>query len=229
MVLHRRGPNTKLGPQWTPGIWLTKTDGDDLHVVATPNGLVRGKAICRLNGPWKSTWLFMVQYDARDVREYARTHPPSPVSDLDEDGKVKRSAPEEQLSPNKAARHGDTAENLGETVMDDSTVEEPHAKAPRLSPQGSPSSASGSNLYPLQFAGHIQQVLEIGEIDDEIWENEVADYIENDDNTAGDDLGELPADEGSHPLSVLQSWNPWTKQLATKRSTDSWKWESWKS
>ena len=33
--------------------------------------------------------------------------PPSPVSDLgdyDEDGKVKRSAPEEQLSPNKAAR-----------------------------------------------------------------------------------------------------------------------------
>ena len=61
LVLHRRGPNTKIGPQWTPGIWLTKTDGDDLHVVATPNGLVRGKAIRRLNDPWKSTWLFMVQ------------------------------------------------------------------------------------------------------------------------------------------------------------------------
>ena len=35
LVLHRRGLNTKLGPQWVPGIWLTKTDGDDLHVVAT--------------------------------------------------------------------------------------------------------------------------------------------------------------------------------------------------
>ena len=54
-------------------------------------------------------------------------------------------------------------------------------------------------MYPPQFAGHIQQVLEIGEIDDEIWENEVADYIENDDNTAGDNLGELPADEGKPP------------------------------
>ena len=245
LVLHRRGSNTKLGPQWTPGIWLTKTDGDDLHVVATPNGLVRGKAIRRLNDPWKSTWLFMVQdkpykqvlsrkatlknlrfgapttpkpviekhptipeesiaydIDARDVREYARTHPPSPVSDLgdyDEDGKIKRSAPEEQLSPNKAARHGDTADNVEEPVIDDGAVKEPHGKAPRLSPQGSPSSASGSNLYPPQFAGHIQQVLEIGEVDDEIWENEVADYIGNDDNAAGYDLDGLPADEGKSP------------------------------
>ena len=62
-------------------------------------------------------------------------------------------------------------------------------------------------MYPPQFAGHIQQVLEIGEIDDEIWENEVADYIENDDNTAGDDPGELPADEGKPPTrpSELES------------------------
>ena len=121
LVLHRRGPNTKAGPQWVPGVWLTKTDGDDLHVVATPEGLLKGKAIRRLTDPWRPTWLFMVQekpfqkltrkatlknlrfgapptpkpvterqeklpyeaidYDAKDVIEYARTHPPSPVSD----------------------------------------------------------------------------------------------------------------------------------------------------
>ena len=94
---------------------------DDLHVVATPEGLLKGKAIRRLTDPWRPTWLFMVQekpfqkltrkatlknlrfgapptpkpvaerqeklpyeaidYDAKDVIEYARTHPPSPVSD----------------------------------------------------------------------------------------------------------------------------------------------------
>ena len=48
LLLHRRGTNVKLGPQWVPGIWLTKTDGDDLHVVASPNGILRGKAIRRL-------------------------------------------------------------------------------------------------------------------------------------------------------------------------------------
>ena len=29
-------------------------------------------------------------------------------------------------------------------------------------------------------------------------------------------------------LVLSQNWNFWTKQLATKRSTDSWRWESWK-
>ena len=61
LVLHRKGPNTKTGPQWIPGVSLTKTDGDDLHVVATPEGLIRGKAIRRLTNPWRSVWLFMVQ------------------------------------------------------------------------------------------------------------------------------------------------------------------------
>ena len=45
LVLHRQGPHTKAGPQWVPGVWLAKTDGYDLHVVATPEGLLRGKAI----------------------------------------------------------------------------------------------------------------------------------------------------------------------------------------
>ena len=35
-----------------------------------------------------------------------------------------------------------------------------------------------SNLYPPHFAGTIQQVLAVGETDDEVWENDVADYIE---------------------------------------------------
>jgi len=58
--LHRRGPNVKLGPQWVPGIWLTTTEGDDLHVAASPNGILRGKAIRMLSDPWSATWLFVV-------------------------------------------------------------------------------------------------------------------------------------------------------------------------
>ena len=49
VLFHRKGPNVKFGPQWILGVWLTKTDGDDLHVVATPNGILRGKAIRRLS------------------------------------------------------------------------------------------------------------------------------------------------------------------------------------
>ena len=58
---HRLIELEKTGPQWIPGVWITKTDGDDLHVVATPEGLIRGKAIRRLTNPWRSVWLFMVQ------------------------------------------------------------------------------------------------------------------------------------------------------------------------
>ena len=146
LVLHRKGQSTKAGPQWIPGVWLTKTGGDDQHVVATPEGLIRGKAIRRLTDPWRSTWLFMVQerpyqrltrkatlknlrfgapttpkpvvelqdrlpeeavdYDARDVMEYARTHPPSPVSDagMDETEEMKRSHERDDPSSNKLAK-----------------------------------------------------------------------------------------------------------------------------
>ena len=47
MLLHRRELNVKQGPQWVPGIWLGKTENEDLHVVATCDGVLRGKAIRR--------------------------------------------------------------------------------------------------------------------------------------------------------------------------------------
>ena len=34
MVLHRRGVNCKAGPQWVPGVWLGKSEQEDLHIVA---------------------------------------------------------------------------------------------------------------------------------------------------------------------------------------------------
>ena len=43
LVLRRKGPNTKAGPQWIPGVWLSKTDGDDLHIVATLRGSSRAR------------------------------------------------------------------------------------------------------------------------------------------------------------------------------------------
>lgn len=61
MVLHRRGVNCKQGPQWVPGVWLGKTDGEDLHAVATPEGVRYGKAIRRTADPWRGVWLFLVK------------------------------------------------------------------------------------------------------------------------------------------------------------------------
>ena len=60
MVLHRRGVNVKQGPQWVPGIWLDKTEVEDLHVVATPHAVIRGQTIGRTSEPWRSKWLFLV-------------------------------------------------------------------------------------------------------------------------------------------------------------------------
>ena len=53
----------KQGPQWIPAIWLGKIEAEDLHVVATGNGLLilRGKAIRRTSEPWRPMWLFLVQ------------------------------------------------------------------------------------------------------------------------------------------------------------------------
>ena len=115
-------------------------------------------------------------------------------------GLSKREAAPEDFPPSKAARHGDHAEEQGvETLLDDTASAEPHQKVPRTSPQGSPPSASGS-LYPPHFAGTIQQMLDVGEIDDEVWEDDVADYIEPGDmviNVGDDDY--TPAAEGKPP------------------------------
>ena len=60
MLPYRKGLNVKQGPQWVPGIWLGKTENEDLHVVATCDGILRGKAIRRTFEPWRPGWLFMV-------------------------------------------------------------------------------------------------------------------------------------------------------------------------
>ena len=242
LVLHRKAPNTKAGPQWIPGVWLSKTDGDDLHIVAMPEGIIKGKAIRRLTDPWRSTCLFMVEekpfqnlsrkatlknlrfgapttpkpvverqaklpdeavdYDAKDVLEHARTHPPSPVSDAEmpvlED--ARRGQAEEGFSPHNSARL-DTADGPeGSTAVDDGVTQERETKVPKLSPQGSPSSASGQ-LYSPHFAGNIQHVREVGEVDDEEWEQEVAGYLESDwiDLAGDDDVAAEQCDEGKPP------------------------------
>ena len=94
-------------------------------------------------------------------------------------GVGKREAAPEEFPPSKAARHGDQEEGQGaEALVDDTASAEPQQKVQRICPQGSPTSASGSNLCPLHCAGTIQQVLDAGENDDEVWEDDVADYIE---------------------------------------------------
>eukprot|EP00435_Cladocopium_sp_Y103_P026822 s1787_g6.t1 len=242
LVLHRRGPNTKSGPQWVPGVWLTKTDGDDQHVVSTPEGLLKGKAIRRLSDPWRSTWLFMVKerpyakltrkatlknlrfgapptpkpvtekqvelpyepidYDAQDVIEYARTHPPSPASDagMPTTDEYKRGSSGDEPSAQKFAKLLDTAESAGDgDLVDDTAVHEPEPKMPRTSPEGSPS-ATSSRLFAPHFAGNIQHVMEVGEIDDEQWEDEVVEYMDSDVMVLGGDVGqEEPVDEGKPP------------------------------
>lgn len=63
-----------------------------------------------------------VGYDARDVIEYAKIHPPNPASDtemsvLDD---AKRGQADQGFVPHKSARL-DTADNLGESAaLDDS-------------------------------------------------------------------------------------------------------------
>ena len=89
---------------------------------------------------------------------------------------ARRGQAEEGFSPHNSA-HLDTADGPeGSTAVDDGVTQERETKVPKLSPQGSPSSASGQ-LYSPHFAGNIQHVREIGEVDDEEWEQEVADYF----------------------------------------------------
>ena len=47
LLLHQRGVNWKHGPRWVPGVWLGKTEVDDQHAIASPDGIVRGKATRR--------------------------------------------------------------------------------------------------------------------------------------------------------------------------------------
>ena len=60
MVLSRQ-PGLKQGPQWIPGIWVGKTEEDDLRMVVASSGLVRGKAVRRTGQPWRSVYSFMVK------------------------------------------------------------------------------------------------------------------------------------------------------------------------
>ena len=56
MVLNRP-PGLKQGLQWIPGIWVGKTEEDDLHTAAASSVLVRGKAVRRTGQPWRSVCL----------------------------------------------------------------------------------------------------------------------------------------------------------------------------
>ena len=42
MVLNKQ-PGAKQGPQWLPGVWVGKTNEDDLHMVIGTTGLLRGR------------------------------------------------------------------------------------------------------------------------------------------------------------------------------------------
>jgi hypothetical protein len=53
-------------------------------------------------------------------------------------------------------------------------------KAPRTSPESGPSSRG---LYPPHFAGN---ALQVGDVDDELWEAEVLDFLEDDEILADD-------------------------------------------
>ena len=62
MVLYRK-VGCKQGPQWFPGVWVGKStaSGEDLHLVITPDGLLKGKAVRRTSRPWRSTWLWLAR------------------------------------------------------------------------------------------------------------------------------------------------------------------------
>ena len=103
------------------------------------------------------------------------------------------------FSPHKSAKLEVTATGGEGTVLDDSNVKEPEAIIPRTSPEGSPSSSS-SRLFAPHYAGNIQHVMEIGEVDDEQWEEDVAGYPEPEwIAPGGGDGGDDQVDEGRPP------------------------------
>eukprot|EP00435_Cladocopium_sp_Y103_P042256 s218_g11.t1 len=254
MVLHRRGVNCKAGPQWVPGIWLGKSEQEDLHVVATPEGILRGKAIRRTAEPWRGVWLFMVNqkpyqpsgrksnlrslrlgapatpkpvsdvqdgkaeenidYDAKDVIEYAKKHPDDSDHDVDdveigETADLKHEKTEGSFLPRKSARlddesagqvptsHKRSASASGSnnpSLVEDIPVFESQFKSPRLSPEGSPTSGP---LYSPHFAGSINNV-QLGATDDDHWEQDIMDYMDQDELPA-DGFDDELIDEGKPP------------------------------
>ena len=81
----------------------------------------------------------------------------------------------------------------GTAVVDDSFIEEPLPKAPRISPDSSP---SAKGIYPPQFAGNVMQ---IEEVDDEQWELDVFEFLEGDE-LFQDDFKDSPQDDGNPPV-----------------------------
>ena len=73
MVLQRQ-PGVKQGPQWLPGIWVGKTNEEDLHLVVSGDRVMRGKAIRRTGEPWRSVYLFMVK-----VKPFRNPHQRRPM------------------------------------------------------------------------------------------------------------------------------------------------------
>lgn len=231
MVLHRCGLNVKQGPQWVPGIWLGKTEQEDLHVVATCDGIIKGKAILHTSTAWRPIWLFLVKdkpyqstrkrvprtlrfggtvtpkpvthvqpegqdeetidYDARDVRDYAERHPHDTDDEgdrLQEEQDRKREAEDESFSPRKTVKLQDGGDQGGpatgvasgladSAVLDDTAVQEPQSKAPRLSPgaQNQVPQAKGFSHRALQ-AVFLQVEEVVGEVDDDSWENSILDF-----------------------------------------------------
>ena len=78
-------------------------------------------------------------------------------------------------------------------------MQEPEAKVPKTSPEGSPSS-SPSRLFAPHSAENVQHVMEVGEVDDEQREEEIAEFLEQDWVALGGDDGDGPQiDEGRPP------------------------------
>ena len=81
MVLNKQ-PGAKQGPQWLHGVWVGKTNEDDLHLVIGSAGLLRGKAIRRTSEPWRSVYVFLVKtrpYRSPNVRRAMRLMPATPM------------------------------------------------------------------------------------------------------------------------------------------------------
>ena len=85
MVLQRQ-PGVKQGPQWLPGIWVGKTNEEDLRLVVSGDHVMRGKAIRRTSEPWRSVYLFMVK-----AKPYRNPHQRRPMKILQSTPMVPRS------------------------------------------------------------------------------------------------------------------------------------------
>ena len=82
--VYHRPLNCKQGPIWVPGIWVGKSsDGnEDMHIVITPGGVVKGKAIRRSSEPWRGTWLFLARHQPYKVTKTRALGFSAPTSTL---------------------------------------------------------------------------------------------------------------------------------------------------